>query len=339
MKMQRWTTRPRADGTTDAEGRAGLLLRRAVVKQPLNAGTLDDIQSRLPEGHRVPPGRLLLRFGVAFALFLSGGGVVMSATLLRRWSLRPPASSPVALSSPASPRRHAATAAPRGEISAEPTLIAESTLIAEPTPVAALALPALARRAREARPADVEPPAPVPPDVTPSAAAPAPTPSAIAEEAALVGAALRKVREHDDAAGALALLDERDVRFGAAGTLADEARTTRVEALLRLGQHARALALLDSAAPRPSGRGRALLVTRGELRADAGRCRGADADFDALLADDATSDDTTERALYGRSACRARLGESDGARADLEAYLTRFPGGRFADRARAALDP
>jgi hypothetical protein len=152
-----------------------------------------------------------------------------------------------------------------------------------------------------------------------------------------VGGALRRLRERDDAAGALALLDERDARFGGAGLLGDEARSTRVEALLRLGEHARALALLDAAAPRPTGRGRALLVTRGELRAAAGRCREAVADF-ALLADGATDDEPAARALYGRAACRGRLGEGDAARADLEEYLARFPAGRDAARARAALD-
>ena len=160
----------------------------------------------------------------------------------------------------------------------------------------------------------------------------------MAEEAALVGAALRKLRGQADAAGALELLDARDGRFGAAGTLAEEARTTRIEALLRLGQHGRALALLDAAAPRPTGRGRALLETRGELRADAGRCGDAVADFDSLLGDDAASDDPAERALYGRAACRVRLGDNDAARADLDAYLSRFPGGRYEGRARAALD-
>ena len=43
-------------------------------------------------------------------------------------------------------------------------------------------------------------------------------------------------------------------------------------------------------------------------------------------------------ALYGRAACHARLGDVEEARSDLEAYVTRFPAGRYAARARAALE-
>jgi TolA-binding protein len=178
-----------------------------------------------------------------------------------------------------------------------------------------------------------------PTDVAPPPSPPPPQPSAIAEESALLGAAMQRLRERDDAAGALALLDEHDRRFGATGVLTDEATTTRVEALLRAGAFSRALTLLDGLAPRLTGRGRELRATRGELRADAGRCAEAVADFEALLSGGTPPDVIGERALYGRAACHARLGEHDAARADLEAYLAQFPAGRYAGRARAALEP
>jgi hypothetical protein len=409
MKLQRWTARPQ--GTTkSAADRAGALLRQAAVRQPLDASALAEIRSRLPDERRAPPRHLALRLGLAIALFLAGGGVVLSATLLTGWAPFRRAPAPAVPASPTPARHHAAVRpatpvpaaaleAPAAARALEPAAPIEASARAEAAPAlkpaapdeasaravernaaievparaleraaaievparaleraAAIEIPAraleraaaptalpLRSRAPLARAEAAEPPADdvAPPEVAapvPAPTAPALAPSAIAEEAALVGAALRRLRESDDAAGALALLDERERRFGAAGTLGDEARTTRVEALLRLGQRGRALALLDATSPRAAGRGRAVLATRGELRADAGRCREADADFDALLADRAASDAIAERALYGRAACRVLLGESNAARADLEAYLARFPGGRFAVRARAALD-
>jgi hypothetical protein len=308
---ERWSAqidgRDDRDGE-DGEARAGLLFRRAVVKQPLSASALADIRARLPGGAvHAAPRRLPLRIGVALALFLSGGGVVASATLLGHWSpFR--RTSPAPAPAPAPPKpRHAHLARPA---------------ITPPAPAA------------------IEAPAPPEPSGRPPTLRPSAErahPSAIAAEAALVGAALRKLREQGDAAGALALLDEHDQRFGSASALADEAGTTRVEALLRLGRHARALALLDARAPRATGRGRDLLATRGELRPDAGRCREALGDFEAALGGDAT-DGIAERALYGRAACRSRLGQVDGARADLRDYVARFPSGRFAALARAALE-
>lgn len=74
------------------------------------------------------------------------------------------------------------------------------------------------------------------------------------------------------------------------------------------------------------------------MRADAGRWREARADFDACLrgtlpSTNATTRATQERALWGRSAARSRLGDESGARADLYLYLANFPGGRFAQAA------
>jgi hypothetical protein len=333
---KRWSPRP--ETTAEDEARADALLKQAVVRQALDARALEEIRRRLPGQADQRPRGLVLRVGVALALFLAGGGVFASATMLGHWrSFSPaPASAPPVPEAIEPARRHAARHPAPAETTAPAAAVAPPAPaeIAPPGTVAeALQDHAPARRPREARPVEA-------PSIEPApAAAPALAPSAIAEEAALVSNALRQLRERGDAAGALSLLDERDRRFGAAGLLGEETRTTRVEALLRLGEHARALALLDGVALPPAGRGRALLATRAELRAEAGRCHEADADFDALLADGAAPADVAERALYGRAACRARLGAADAARADLELYLQRFPAGRNAARARAALNP
>ena len=164
-----------------------------------------------------------------------------------------------------------------------------------------------------------------------------PTASALAEESALLTTALRKLRQHDDAGGALASLDEHDVRFGR-GTLAPEATLARIEALVKLHRNAEALSLLDGMTPMPAGLGRDLLIARAELRAAAGRCAMARPDFDRLLNDGAAFDSIAERALWGRASCRAGGTDVAGARDNLRSYLFHFPHGRFARDARAALN-
>lgn len=149
---------------------------------------------------------------------------------------------------------------------------------------------------------------------------------------------MRKLREENDATAALIILDEHDRRFASSGSLEGEANLTRIEAWMRTGQHPRALARLDALALQSLGQARELLAARADLRAEVGRCKEARVDFDALLGPEAPRDSVTERALFGRASCRARGGDELGARADLERYLARFPEGRFAPAARAALD-
>lgn len=327
---ERWTGRVVTDGedAMNAEDRAAVFLRRAIVRQPVSAGALADLRKRVAPAARALPRRgWALRVAVGIALFLSGGGVVLSATLLGGWSpFRRPRELEPATHVDANANTHRAPSATAPM--AAPTV--EATALPAPSPSAP------ARRVRAPQPM-AAPETPAPPDVVPPPAPEPARPSAIAEESALIGAALRRLREADDAAGALELLDDHDARFGNTGALADEATTTRVEALLRSGSLGRALALLDTMAPRPTGRGRELLATRGELRAEAARCQEALADFEQLLADEGARDVVSERALYGRASCRARLDENDAARGDLETYLARFPAGRFSARARAAL--
>lgn len=116
------------------------------------------------------------------------------------------------------------------------------------------------------------------------------------------------------------------------GLLNREARFVRVDALLLLGRPAEALAALETL---PLDRGRRateLRVIRGELRTPA-NCAEAEGDFSTAMAQSPNAE-LLERILYGRGVCRSRLGNLDGASADLQRYLDRFPNAPRASTAR-----
>jgi hypothetical protein len=311
------------------------LVQRARNAEPLGPGALDAIRERLREDRVVARPSLARRVALAAFLFLSGATVMAGATRVWKWvPLRAAATAPV---------RHAGVGHPRARVAA-----------ASPAPAPAVPeLPEVAPAPRiEATPRRAARVAEAPPERAPGAAtpaeAPAPNqppaafvapPSELADEAALLARALRALRENADGAQALALLEAHDHRFGDRSPLAREAGLARIEALLRTGRHAQALARLEALSLPPSGRARELLATRAELRAEAGRCADALPDYDALLAGEPDTDGVTERALNGRAACRARRGDVAGARADLQAYAERFPEGKFAAAVRAALRP
>ncbi|MBI5546237.1 MAG: tetratricopeptide repeat protein, partial [Deltaproteobacteria bacterium] len=159
--------------------------------------------------------------------------------------------------------------------------------------------------------------------------------SALAVESRLLARAVEQLRKERDAAGALRTLEEYSERFPQ-GTLANEARFARVEALLGQGNRAQALEMLEHAQLEGLPRTTELRLLKAELLAEAGRCREAVPIFDALLAPQQDGA-LEERALFGRAGCRADLGEVAGSRLDLLRYLERFPSGRFADAARTAL--
>jgi TolA-binding protein len=167
-------------------------------------------------------------------------------------------------------------------------------------------------------------------------------PSRIAVEQALLGQALRLLREGHDARTALALLAQHTERFPD-GALASEATMLRIEALLALGLKGEALSLLDGVLLASLPNRAEQFVVRGELRAGKGRWREAEQDFDEALeehdlpAASAKARTIQERALWGRASARSRLGDQDGARSDLELYVRHFPGGRFANRAASLL--
>ncbi len=179
------------------------------------------------------------------------------------------------------------------------------------------------------------PPSAPPPSAPPAIAPPPPpAPSALARETEDLRVAVQRLRHDHDPAGAVALLDGY-LRDHPRGVLRTDAELARVDALLQIGDAARALSALDRLPLDGLPRSRELHVTRGELRADAGRCR--DALTDLRPASEGT-DALAERALYRQAVCRARIGDVARARAGLESYLARFPKGRFTGEARRALD-
>lgn len=190
-------------------------------------------------------------------------------------------------------------------------------------------------------------PAPVMPAPGESAAALAS--AAPSEEHQLITTALRKLRTSHEPEAALDTLDDYGRRFPS-GQLAPEAARLRAEALLLLGRKATLREELDRSLPSGTPASDERVVLRGELRAATGRWQAALADFDAVVrALSAGSDNGTEitdrrtrerleRALWGRASARSHMGDDVRARADLRAYLRRFPDGRFADQADLLLD-
>jgi tetratricopeptide (TPR) repeat protein len=160
----------------------------------------------------------------------------------------------------------------------------------------------------------------------------------LAQESRILARAIAELRQEGDAEQALAILDQHRAEFGTSGVLTSEANVTRIEALLQLGRHIQALALLDAQSLSATGVGREMLVARAELRADKGRRASALHDFDLLLRADPSDDLVSERALYGRAVCLGKMGNWEEARKDFERYLASFPDGKFADKARAAMN-
>jgi tetratricopeptide (TPR) repeat protein len=177
-------------------------------------------------------------------------------------------------------------------------------------------------------------PAPPPP---PARREPRPE-NALLEEAKLLGKAVEQLRREQNPKAALATLQQYFSRYPQ-GELRGEAEVTRVEALLGSARSSEALRHLErlyrsgfADLPRPLE----LALQRAELLADAGRDPEAASAFSEVLARQ-PAPALEERALFGRAVCRARTGDEEGMRADLDEYLRRFPDGRFAAEARERL--
>jgi hypothetical protein len=156
----------------------------------------------------------------------------------------------------------------------------------------------------------------------------------LAGESLLLGRALGHLRHQRDPAGALIDLDQYSARFPS-GVLGREAQSARVDALLMAGRLAEARTVLSNLTLGTGARDRELRLLRGELNAETA-CGKAVEDFETVMAD-RPLDRLAARALWGRAACRARLGDERGARADLAAYVAQFPDGPQVAIARARL--
>jgi hypothetical protein len=156
--------------------------------------------------------------------------------------------------------------------------------------------------------------------------------SASPTEAAILGNAIRRLRQDHDPRSALALLDGLQSSHPN-GDFAQEIMLVRIEALRQTGEQQQALALLDAVSLPNVPRGAELLLLRAELRSERGRYAEAADDYTRLLSYHGTS----EKALVGRAACRFKLGDDQGARRDLTEYLLKYPNGSYSADARRSL--
>lgn len=131
------------------------------------------------------------------------------------------------------------------------------------------------------------------------------TPGEPATEAALLEAAVARLRRDRDPDGALRALDGYDARFSN-GRLHGEALRLRVDALLLVGRSDEALALLRRLSLTAGARDLELGLIRGELLAARGDCGRALADFNRVAR--AATPSWARRAAAGRRACEQHGG-------------------------------
>jgi len=281
--------------------RLGGLARAASDQGPLGRDALERVRARLS---RKPPSLVLGIRLRALAMAVAAVGLAGVAVASFALSSRPrPASvrlEPAPSAVPPPPKRHVPVTRAAPPASVAP--VAE--VIPEPHPV---------------------------PHKAPSALPSASAAGRLAQESAMLDAALTALRRDRDPAQALVLLDRHAASFPD-GVLVLEARVARVDANLALGRKAEALALLERLPLERVGRGVELRLVRAELRATSDPA-AALADFDAVLAG-APGKNLEERALHGRARCRVSTGDRAGARADAERYLAKYPSGRFAEALR-----
>jgi hypothetical protein len=307
--------RPRTEDA-DVEDVASLLIRRLAPPPSSDAAALARVAARLQTAIERPPRRLprptILLVAAAIVLVLSVAGAAWRTVTSTRTA------------------RNDTQQAPKNAVD-EPTQSLSREVPVVPTPSdeeVERAIPLPMQNGSGSRRAHLEN------GVRRSAAEPAPDGPEVAE-ALWLGRALRKLRVEHDPNGALGLLNGYEAQFPAR-MLAAEVLLARVEAQMALGNRAEALRLIETERRSPAKESRQIVLIRGELRAGAGRCTDALADFDAILAQ-AGTDSITERALYGRAVCYRQMQQLSAAERDFGAYLRRFPNGKFASSARAAI--
>jgi hypothetical protein len=293
--------------------------------------------------------RLILRVALVLGVVFCLGGVV-GAVVPAFWASKEPVVvRPSPAVAPTSKHTKPRSVTPSPALPSLPEIGADEPTPAPPEtrPVvdAPKPVPAPAKHRAAAHVAILNEPMPPPansvPEIAPQPVQPAP-PSRIAVEQALLGQAMKTLRDGHDAKTSLALLAQHAEQFPD-GALASEATMLRIEALLALGRKNDAMAILDRVPLASLPNREEQLVVRGELRAAKGRWREAEQDFNDALWDrnspatSARARAIQERALWGRASARSRLGDQAGARADLNLYLRYFPGGRFAGPAATIL--
>ncbi|HXK16228.1 MAG TPA: hypothetical protein VNG33_00390 [Polyangiaceae bacterium] len=311
------------ENSLDAE--LGDVFRALQHEQPLSARELAAVGRRLSQGRLggAPRRRAFPQLMLAFAVLVGASGAAFAQWKRPGfWQLQALFASRVSAST--HPTRAfglgKSSAAPRSENSS-PAPISEAPPVAgNATAATATAATATTAAARSTSGVKLVPT----------------RPSALGRESELLQQALAKLRRAHDGPAALALLDQYQAEFPR-GELAREASAARVDALLLSGRRSEALGLLSRLPLEGAGRASELRLLRAELYAERD-CGRALADFNAVLAT-AGGAGLNERALYGRAACRLRLGDAAGGHADLEAYLQSYPAGRFADQVRSRLGP
>jgi hypothetical protein len=311
---QRWTD----DDSASVEDRLGELFRSVERPAPLSPAALAQVHARLGSARRSSGMRRRLREAMlAGVMLLSGSSLAVAGWGVNEWwagrARRPERAleSGAPATSASHPGKHTPQPAAHQTLQAAPDETTQGPDIAVP----------LAPRALVTKNADHD-------SAVPAAS------SELDSESLALQAVLVKLRREHDAKGALALLDQSQPLF-ARGALAQEAQVARIDALLALGRPSEALTILDHLPLAHIGRGGELRLLRAELRAK-DDCGLALSDFD-VLARRPLSAALAERALYGRAACEVRVGDDSNAQRDFRDYLSRFPQGRFAARARGQL--
>lgn len=331
------------------EERTGALINRASLPEGLDTDGLDRLWERFErdkEFRRRLPLRLPLRWALAAMVLVVSGGVVGAETgiwnwprvVVRKLTGQPPLMPAPPVATPARLGRKLAAARSVATPSVSPSAATESPAVTEPQTIdppaagpPAAAIPS--RKVGHAGPTPARLRVDVPATLEPSPAA-IPRDTALAEESLLLGRALVRLRQERDPVTALVELDHYAERFPS-GMLGHEAQSARVDALLMSGRLGEARTVLSNLTLGTGARDRELRLIRAELTAERA-CAPALDDYQAVLAE-SRSGPLAERALWGRAACRARLGDEASARTDLAEYVARFPNGAHAATARARL--
>ena len=354
--------RDRPPGGPDLEDHAAALLREAAAGHEPSELQMARIEQGIwaHSAHHARPS-LVLRMALAVLCLVAGAATVKAYELARRagWLDRIygaglPPSEPARSQPSKRPVRTVATApsrlaSPLAPVAQEPVALLgpapeTKTVSSEPPRrqarasrhVAIAEIPAYgSATTTEERKQFGSTSMPLPADRSPDGPSPSVASTSPSEEIHALDQAIGLLRRDHNAKAALAALDTYLGRYPH-GVLYHEARLARLDALLLLQRTDEALAALETL-PLDSGRrSTELQVVRAELRART-NCARAEEDYSASLTH---SPDAVllERILYGRGACRTKLGNESGAAEDLRRYLERFPNGAHVSWARQWLE-